>query len=185
MAITYRTLPVPAFDAFTARIPAGAVTFGVEWRHLDEAVILDYYGPDARARFDGKRPAGFAPGPVEEDGLCLHVFGTADGAEYLRFDCFEEASHYHLLDPHTPTNTVIDHDRAASGPLLEWALAAIGTRLAELLAQAGASALAAAVEPDRVRQALGLVEAECRRMTAAGRPVRVAPPPEAATASHH
>lgn len=185
MAITYRTLPVPAFDDFTARIPAGAVTFGVEWRHLDEAVILDYYGPDARAKFDDVLPAGFDKGPVEEDGLCLHVFGTQDGAEYLRFDCFEEASHYHLLDPHEPSNTVIDHDRAAEGPLLDWALAAIEARLADLLVAAGAPALAAAVEPERVRAALVGVTAECRRMAAAGRPVRVAPPREAAPASRH
>jgi len=183
VAITYRTLPVPAFDEFTARIPAGAVTFGVEYRHLDEAVILAYYGPDARARFDNVLPAGFEQGAVDEDGLCLHVFGAADGAEYLRFDCFDEAAHYHLLEPATPLNTVIEHDHTTQGPLLAWALEALRARLPELLARAGAPALADAVEPDRVRAALVEVEAESRRMLAAGRPVRVAPPPAAATAS--
>jgi len=184
MPITYRTLPVPAFDEFTARFPAGAVTLGVEYRHLDEAVILAFYGPDARAKFDNVMPAGFE-GTVEEDGLSLHVFDGRDGAEILRFDCFDEAAHYHLLEPHAaggPRNTVVEHDVARAGPLLDWALDALRTRLPELLEQAGAASLAAAIEPDRVRAVLGPVERECRRMLAVGAPVSVAPPPAAAPA---
>ena len=182
VAITYRTLPVPAFEEFTARIPAGAVTFGVEYRRLDETVILAYYGPDARARFDNVLPAGFDTGPVDEDGLCLHVFGSADGAEYLRFDCFEEAAHYHLLDPHALLNTVIEHDHTVAGPLLDWALVTLRTQLPELLTRAGAPVLAAAVDSERIRTALAEVAAESRRMLAAGKPVRVAPPRAKATA---
>src|SRR3954464_1353156 len=55
--IEYRALPVPAFPEYTVRIAAGAVTFGVEYRHLDEATILAQYGPDSRALFDGTRLA--------------------------------------------------------------------------------------------------------------------------------
>ena len=184
MPITYRTLPVPAFEQYTTRIAAGAVTFGVEYRHLDEAVILAYYGPDARAQFDNRTPAGL-DGPVEEDGLSLHVFGTRDGAEYLRFDCFDDAAHYHLLDPLGPTNTVIEHDREKQGPLLDWTLRALRTRLPELLERAGAKDLAQAIEPDLLAAALARVAVECARMQAAGAPVRVGPPPAAATASPH
>lgn len=183
MPITYRTLPVPAFEEYTARIAAGAVTFGVEYRHLDDAVILAYYGPDARARFDNKAPAGLDDGPVEEDGLSLHVFSTRDGGEILRFDCFDDAAHYHLLDPTGPTNTVIEHDREKEGPLLGWALHALRTGLPELLERAGAKDLARAVEPAVVAAALERVAIECARMQAAGAPVRVAPPSAAATAS--
>ncbi len=186
MPITYRILPIPAFDEFTVRIPAGGVTFGVEYRRLDEAVILAYYGPDARARFDNVLPAGFAAGAVDEDGLCLHVFGTADGAEYLRFDCFDSfggAAHYHLLDPHASRNTVFEHDHAVEGPLLDWALEALRTRLPELLTRAGAPALASTVDPEQLRLALAEVATESRRMLAAGKPVRVAPPRAAATAA--
>ncbi len=182
MAITYRTLPVPAFDEYTTRVAAGAVTFGVEYRRLDEAVILDFYGPDARAQFDGVTPAGMA-GAVEEDGLCLHVFGTADGAEYLRFDCFDEAAHYHLLDPHAPRNVVVEHDVQRQGPLLDWALEALRDRLPGLLEEAGASELAAAVEPERVAAALETVESEARRILAVGAPVRAGSPREAAPES--
>ncbi len=184
MPITYRTLPVPAFTEFTTRIPAGAVTFGVEYRHLDEAVILAYYGPDARARFDHRAPTGFT-GPVEEDGLCLHVFGTDDGAEYLRFDCFDEAAHYHLLDPATPTNTVVEHDVSKHGPLLDWALRALRDDLPGWLARTGATGLARAVEPEVVRAALVAVERECQRAQAIGAPVRAAQPSAAAPASPH
>lgn len=170
MPITYRTLPVPAFEAFTARIPAGAVTFGVEYRRLDEAVILDFYGPDARDQFDGVTPAGME-GTIEEDGLCLHVFGTSDGAEYLRFDCFDDAAHYHLLDPFTPRNVVVEHDVARRGPLLDWALASLLDRLPELLTEAGASDLAAAVDAGRVAHALEAVKIEVERALAAGAPI--------------
>ncbi len=182
MPIRYQTLPVPAFEEFTTRIPAGAVTFGVEWRHLDEAGILAYYGPDARAKFDHKAPAGFT-GPVEEDGLCIHVFSARDGAEYLRFDCFDEAAHYHLLDPATPTNLVFEHDVASHGPLLDWALRALRADLPALLEQAGAPDLARAVNLDVVARAIVLVERECARARAAGAPIRAAQPPAAAPAS--
>ncbi|MBY0401712.1 hypothetical protein K2X89_15575 [Myxococcota bacterium] len=174
MPITYRTLPVPAFDAYTLRIAAGVVTFGVEYRHLDEALILARYGPDARARFDNVMPAGFT-GVVEEDGLSLHVFASADGAEHLRFDCFDEAAHYHLMDPTVPTNTVVEHEVAVRGPLLPWALEALRTRLPELLRESGAPALADAVDPRAVAAALPRVKAECERLLAVGRPVRVEP----------
>lgn len=182
MAITYRTLPVPAFDEFTTRIEAGAITFGIEWRHLDEALILAYYGPDARARFDGVMPAGFT-GTVEEDGLCLHVFGSDDGEERLRFDCFDEAAHYHLLTPSLPRNVVVEHDVVRDGPLLDWALAALRTRLPELLEEAGAPALARAVDPQRVAPALEEVARVCRATAAARRPVRAAPPSAGAPGS--
>jgi hypothetical protein len=182
VAITYRTLPIPAFDDYTVRIFAGAVTFGVEYRHLDEDLILAHYGPDARARFDDVTPAGME-GTVEEDGLCLHVFGTDDGAEYLRFDCFDEAAHYHLLDPHAPVNVVIEHDGEVRGPLLDWALVALRDHLRELLEEAGAAALAASVDPALVAGVLDEVAAEARRMLAAGAPVRIRSRPAGAPGS--
>lgn len=191
MAISYRTLPVPAFPQFTTRIEAGPITFGVEWRRLDEAVILAYYGPDARARFDDVLPAGFAPGPVEENGLCLHVFRSRDGAEILRFDCFDEAAHYHLLEPERPLNTVVEHDVVRDGPLLDWALVALRERLPMLLAAANAVELARDLEREldrdsgrrRFDAALGEVAREAARMTAARAPISAAKPPAAAPGS--
>ena len=170
MAIMYRTLPVPAFAEHTAMVVAGAVTIGVEYRHLDEAVVMAFYGPDARAKFDNVAPAGMG-GVLEEDGLALHVFGTDDQLEHLRFDCFDDAPHYHYLEPHGPTNVVVDYDPVAFGPVIEWALEAIEQRLVAMLRHAGAPDLAARVDVDAVHDAMPLVRAEVDRMLAAGQPV--------------
>jgi hypothetical protein len=37
---------------------------------------------------------------LDDFGASLHVVGTADGHEHLRFDCFEHSPHYHERDPH-------------------------------------------------------------------------------------
>jgi hypothetical protein len=171
--IEYQTLPVPAFDEYTERIPAGSVTFGVEYRLLDEATILAVYGPDSRAKFGNVAPAGMGA-VVEEDGVAIHVFSTATGKERLRFDCFDDAPHHHLLDPAASRNTVIEHDTAALGPPIEWALEQLRTRLGELLSAAGAADEAAALDPAVVADALDRVEQSVRRQVAAGQPVPVA-----------
>ena len=168
--IEYRTLPVPAFPEHTVRIAAGAVTFGVEYRHLDEATILAFYGPDSREKFDNKRPAGMTE-IVEEDGLSLHVFATETGHEVLRFDCFDDAAHYHLLNSGESHNVVVEHDTSTNGPLLPWALDHLRKDLRGLLTEAGASDLASEVDDDTVAVALDTVEQTSRYVLAAGRPV--------------
>jgi hypothetical protein len=169
--IEYHTLPVRPYMEHTVCVGAGAVTFGVEYRHLDEASILAEYGPDARSKFGGKRPAGMAE-VVEEDGVALHVFDSGTGEERLRFDCFDDAPHYHLLAPAESCNVVIEHDPAL-GPLLDWALAEMQARLPDLLRQAGAGGVADQVDAAAVAGALRTVEQAARYVTAAGRPVRV------------
>jgi len=109
--IEYEAMPIRAFPEHTVRIPGGAVTFGVEYRRLDEATILAEMGPDARARFGGVVPAGMGA-VIEEDGVALHVFDAATGDELLRFDCFDDAAHWHLLAPGGGRNVVIEHDPA-------------------------------------------------------------------------
>ena len=170
--IEYRALPVRAFPEYTVRVAAGAVTFGVEYRHLDEATILAEYGPDSRALFDNKRPAGMNE-VVEEDGLALHVFDTATGDELLRFDCFDVAAHYHFLTPSVPRNVVVEHDVAADGPLVDWALTEMRKNLGAMLTEAGAGDVAAQLDDDTVATALDTVEQTARYVIAAGRPVAV------------
>jgi hypothetical protein len=170
--IEYSTLPVPAFLEHTVIVGAGVVDFGVEYRRLDEATILALYGPDARAKFGGVRPAGM-PEVVAEDGLSLHVFDASTGEERLRFDCFDDAPHYHLLAPAEPRNVVIEHDGSA-GPLLDWALARLATSLADLLEDAGAADLARRVDPAAVSAALATTRHVARYVEAAGRPVATA-----------
>jgi hypothetical protein len=167
--IEYTTLPVPVFLEHTVIVHAGVVDFGIEYRLLDEATILAAYGPDARAKFGGVRPAGMAE-VVEEDGISLHVFDAATGEERLRFDCFDDAAHYHLLAPATSRNVVIEHDPSA-GPLLDWALDRLRTSLPELLHEAGAVDLATRLGPSAVTSALETVRHAVRYVEAAGRPV--------------
>jgi hypothetical protein len=170
--IEYRTLPVPTFIEHTVTVPAGAVTFGVEYRHLDEATIFATYGADARAKFDDVRPAGMTE-VVEEDGLSLHVFDTATGDEVLRFDCFDDAPHHHLLDARSSRNVVVEHDAAADGPLLEWALTQLRADLPGLLDAAGAPHLASRVDQATTTAALDTVAQVAAYVVAAGRPVTV------------
>ena len=172
MPVVNHTLPVPAFIENTARFVAGPITIGVEYRVLDEAMILDYYGPDARAKFPNGAPAGMGA-VIDEDGLSLHVFGTADGREYLRFDCFDDAPHYHYLDPASSRNVVHDYDAIAHGPIVAWALHTLSKRLATMLTHAGAIELANSLDMEAVAEVMPAVEAEARRMLAIGHPVAV------------
>jgi hypothetical protein len=172
--IEYSTLPVPVFLEHTVTIAAGPVTFGVEYRHLDEATILASYGPDARAKFGGVQPAGMGA-VVEEDGVSLHVFEADSGDERLRFDCFADAPHYHLLAPAQSRNVVVEHD-PAQGPLLEWTLLRLGTSLGPMLEEAGAGDLAGGLDPDVVAAAVKTAGEVARYVAAAGRPVRIGPP---------
>jgi hypothetical protein len=153
---------VPAIEEHTARFVAGVVTVGVEYRFLDEATILDFYGSDARAKFGNVAPAGIGD-VVQEDGLCLHVFGTDDRLEYVRFDCFDDAPHYHYLDPHAPRNVVVDYDAVANGPMVDWALRALRTRLAAMVGHAGAVAIAASIDPAEIARVMPDVTEQVRR----------------------
>jgi len=170
--IVYETLPVPAVLEHTIEVPAGVVTFGVEYRHLDESMVLAHFGPNPEAKFNGGvRPAGMAA-VVEEDGLALHVFDTATGEERLRFDCFDDAPHFHLLDPGPPRNVVVEHD-PADGRLFDQAQVWLRYDLAGLLREAGAGHLCASIDPDVVDAAVGVVAQVAAYVVAAGRPVQV------------
>ena len=170
--IEYSALPVPAFLEHTVTVPCGAITFGVEYRRLDEATIMAVYGPDSRAKFGGVRPAGMAE-VVEEDGISLHVFDAATGEERLRFDCFDDAPHYHLLAPAASRNVVVEHD-PSDGPLLDWALDHLGSSLAAMLEEAGAGDLARQLDPAAVSRAVTTTRHVARYVSAAGRPVPTA-----------
>ena len=158
---------MPAFEERTAKFAAGVITIGVEYRFLDEATILQFYGSDARAKFGNVAPAGIGE-VVHEDGLCLHVFGTDDGLEYLRFDCFDDAPHYHYLDPHAPRNVVVEYDAVANGPMVDWALRAMRTRLSEMLGHAGATGIAASVDWSEIAHIVPVVTEQARKAIAQG-----------------
>lgn len=124
--------------------PAGAVTIGVEYRRVDVEVLNAGFGADFVAEQNAT---------IDTSGVSLHVLGTEDGQEYLRFDCFDEDPHYHYILWGT-RQTIVPFDIAAGGDMLTWALAAISDRLDAMLKFAGAPELAAQVDRERVRAAL-------------------------------
>jgi hypothetical protein len=140
---TYTIPPQPPVEANTHLLPAGAVTFGVEYRDLDpESLRATYAGNDDQlAELEARSPEG----GFFDSGVSIHVCGTGDGYEYIRFDVFDDEPHYHYVhrrDDGAIENQVIDYDRTANGDMLDWAIACLRTRLADMLVASGGAAVA-------------------------------------------
>ena len=155
----YNIPPQPPDPARTRWIPAGALTIGVEYRDVTPEALEATYAdnPEQLAEMLAKSPeGGFA-----DEGVSLHVNGTADGHEYLRFDVFDGEPHYHYVhrvpDGADPVNQVCDYDVNAHGDMLTWALECIRTRLPQMLPHAGGADLLAAVDQAELDDALAEV----------------------------
>jgi len=144
LGVTYEIDPLPLVAEDTTSFPAGAVTIGVEYRRVDGDVLKAGFG----AEFVAEQNA-----VIDTSGVSLHVLGTDDGKEYLRFDCFDEDPHYHYI-LWGNKQTIVPFDLAASGDMLTWALAAIADRLDTMLTYAGAPELAELVDAQLVRTVL-------------------------------
>src|SRR5690606_37342378 len=99
---------------------AGAVTFVLEYRNVD---------PERLARAYADRPEDlaeilkFSPeGGFTDTGLSIHVLGTKDLHEYLRFDVFQDDPHYHYVHPSGDRNHWVPFDPIAGGDMFEFAL---------------------------------------------------------------
>lgn len=145
MGTTYFIQPIAPVEADTVRVSAGVVTFGLEMRQLTPSVVSQFYEEPADVS-EVQRLIEQA-GAVEDGGLSLHVFGSDDGLEYLRFDCFRNAPHYHYLHPHEAWQVVHEIDPVAVGDPFEWIIERINTRLAEMLVEAGAAEIASSLNP--------------------------------------
>ena len=133
----YSQMPIPMVEEHCIPVAAGAVQLVVESRTLTNAIIDDTY--------DGTVEA---PVQFDDRGATLHVCGTADGLEYLRFDCFEGEPHYHYLHQPERGNTVVRIDEVAVGDPLEFTLACVERHLPAMLRYSGADELADAVATD-------------------------------------
>ena len=156
----YGIPPQPPVAKNNHLIPAGALTFGVEYRDVDpESLRATYAGNDAHlAELEERSPEG----GFFDTGVSIHVSGTADGHEYLRFDVFDDEPHYHYIHrtvDDTVVNNVIDFDVVAHGDMFGWTFEVLRTRLPAMLEQAGGDALAERLDPDLVDQVLTEVEA--------------------------
>src|SRR3954452_14816307 len=144
--IRFAQLPIPMVTEHCIPVDAGAVQLVVESRKLTNEII--------------ERTLNIVETiPFDDFGATLHVCGTADGLEHLRFDCFENEPHYHYIEQATGANTVVRIDELAVGAPLEFSLACVEHHLPDMLRHCGAGALAddVAVHPDRVQGAMAEV----------------------------
>lgn len=153
LGVTYEIDPLPLVDSDTTFFLAGAVTIGVEFRQVDVETLKAGFGEELVAE---ENPT------IDDAGVSLHVLGTHDKKEYLRFDCFDKDAHYHYIDWGV-SQRIVPFDRVASGDMLTWALDAIGKRLDAMLRFAGAEELGDAVDMDIVGGVLIDVAAVARK----------------------
>ena len=146
----YDRLPIPMITEHCIPVDAGAVQLVVESRVLTNEIIQD--------TFEGAVAADVA---FDDFGATLHVCGSADGLEHLRFDCFENEPHYHYIDQGAVTNTVVRIDELAVGDPVEFSLACVEHHLPDMLRHCGVGDLADEVvgQPERVGAAVAEVRA--------------------------
>ena len=159
----YTVPPIPPDAEHTTYVDAGAISIGVEYRLLDEAELAANYAGEQMDEIENALDGN----TVQDNGVSLHVVGSEDGHEYLRFDLFEQEPHYHYIERSGEKQTIVDYDRVASGPMLPWALEQIRTRLVPMLEYAGGEALVPKLQPDRIRASLVEVEKLARDAEAA------------------
>lgn len=136
----YQVQPQPPDPANTQWFAAGAITFGVEYRDVDPEGLAATYesDPEAWAEIVANSPeGGFA-----DTGVSLHVNGTEDGHEYLRFDLFDDDPHYHYVWPSGDHNNVVPYDDVANGDVFPFAFGCLRQRLDTMLRHAHGDAVA-------------------------------------------
>jgi hypothetical protein len=127
----YEQLPIPMVTEHCIPVDAGAVQLVIESRRLTNEILADTY------------QGAVEPVVVFDDhGATLHVLGTDDGLEHLRFDCFEQEPHYHYIDNAGSGNTVVRIDELAVGDPIEFSLACVEQHLPDMLGNCNVPALA-------------------------------------------
>ena len=127
----YEQLPIPMVAEHCITIDAGAVQLVVESRTLTNDIITDTYDGAVETHV-----------PFDDFGATLHVCGTADGLEHLRFDCFENEPHYHYIEQAAGANVVMRIDELAVGDPVEFSLACVENHLPDMLGNCGVARLA-------------------------------------------
>ena len=144
----YQQLPIPMVTDRCIPVDAGAVQLVVESRRLTNEIIDDTYAGRVKPEVD-----------FDDFGASLHVCGTADGLEHLRFDCFENEPHYHYIEQDAGANTVVRIDEVAIGDPVEFTLTCVEHQLPAMLRHCGVTDLAdqVAAEQDKVDAAVAAV----------------------------
>jgi hypothetical protein len=142
------TMPIPPVAEHMETFKAGAITIGVEYRILTDA-LLAAMGRKASAEL----------GSLDDTGVSLHVYAKAEDGdlERLRFDCFKNDPHYHYISWPQKRNDHVFFDPNLHGDLLAWSLDLIRTRLPQMLEKTGVADAAQIVDQRSLEEVLPLV----------------------------
>ena len=134
----YSMMPIPAIQEHCIALDAGPITLVVESRQLTDELARENIAPEISEAVDARAELG-----LDDYGATLHVNGTVDGLEHLRFDCFENEPHYHYVRNADGGNLICRIDQHAEGDPIDWTLNRLRERLPEMLEFAGVPELAA------------------------------------------
>lgn len=162
--VVYNVQPEPMDPAACTPFEAGAVTFVLEYRSVDPARLEAAYAdrPEDLAEIRKFSPEG----GFTDTGLSIHVLGTQDRHEYLRFDVFQDDPHYHYVHPAGDRNHWVPFDPIAGGDMFEFAITCLRERLPSMLSFAGGREVAAAVDRRRVAPVVDALEKRARAIRA-------------------
>ena len=167
----YNIPPQPPVAENTRYLPAGVLTFGVEYRELDPESLDATYADNA-AHLDELHERS-PEGGFTDEGVSIHVCGTDDGHEYVRFDVFDDEPHYHYIHRTGAdgeiVNNVIDFDTSAHGDMLPWAIERLRSRLPEMLQEAGGGHLVDGIDPSTLQRTVDEVQELATKAQAAHR----------------
>src|SRR5581483_5941395 len=151
---------IPPVPENCVSLSAGPLVFVVASRTLGEAAIGTADGdglPDAGTEF------------FDDHGPTLHVLGSQDEVEHLRFDCFAREPHYHYFRKAEGTQVLCRLDQYAQGDPVQWAIRCARDRLPERLEYCGQTDLATEVRANRGTVNGAVDEVEPLLLTARGR----------------
>jgi hypothetical protein len=172
IGVVYNIPPEPPKEANTRWFPAGAITIGVEYRDLDPESLHELYkdNPDHLREMLEKSPDG----GFTDEGVSIHVRGTDDGHEYLRFDVFDGEPHYHYVFNTAETvNNVVVFDTLAHGDMMPFAINCLRHRLGEMLPRAKGEHLVGQLDERLINKVVDEVQALALKAQADMRAARV------------
>jgi len=107
---------------------------------------------------------------MDDQGLCVQVYAEADGkdTEILRFDCFDQAPHYHYGPENL--NVRLFMDKTTAGNPLGWTFSQIRNNLPDMIERSGYEDLAEKIKSSPISaKTLDEAESKGRELTKAGR----------------
>ena len=113
---------------------------------------------------------GYRDDIMNDQGLCVQVYAEVEGkdTEILRFDCFDQAPHYHYGPENL--NIRLSMDKTSTGNPFGWTMTQIREKLPAMVERAGYEDLADKLKDNPVSPSvLDKAEAKGRELSRAGR----------------